>query len=408
LEGRQGEGRQGTRQHGTARREDDDEDNVSDRGSSDEAAASPDAVPDLSRVLQEQISQALQPTLAEFREQMSASVRRELDETLDADRRRGRQQPHDRGATESEAPADTDADRSTDDARSPGSGPSRARGSNVIGSWLGKPLLEALPGILEEQGEQWLRTRLDLGIDFLFAAWMRAAIQHDVERVLQGVTRVATGFISDRAAREDLRAQADRTVERLVGTALDTLFADDVRDDLRARGHRAIDALFEPDLKSIIHQAQDLLVSLLDGLLAVLRACWEQILQLLGKVVLALLQPRLTAMLKDAFASLTTTSGRGEEQADRASEADTDEGDTESHRARSAPADDDPREEPTESDRPRRRGRDIEAVADKSDERAEHRPGRAPSGRPTASRQASGRSGSDRAASGRSSRAASR
>jgi hypothetical protein len=425
------EGRQSALRQGTARTEDDEAEQgrpdgthreptrreSSDLDLSDEVAGSlSTASPALGRALQEQISQALQPAMAEFREQMAASVRREFDETLDADRRRapihaGR--PNDPGQTEAEAPSDEDADRSTDAARSPGARPSGERGGQAMRSLLGKPLLEALPAVLEQQGEQWLRSRLDMGVDFLFSVWVRAAIQQEVERTLQGATRVATNFISDRATREDLRAQVERTVESVVGTALDRLFADDVRDDLKERGRRAIEALFEPDLKSVLHQVQDLLLALVEGLLAVLRECWEQILRLLGKVVMALLQPRLTAMLKDAFQSLATTPGRGGEKAERDSSTAAEDEDEEPRQARSGPPDDASPDDPDELDEPQRRGREGAAIADSRDERAEQRPGRAPSGRPPAgrppaSRQTSGRSFSDRAASGRPSRTASR
>jgi hypothetical protein len=43
------------------------------------------AGPDLGQSLQEQIGQALQPAMAEFREQMAATVVRELDQALDRD-----------------------------------------------------------------------------------------------------------------------------------------------------------------------------------------------------------------------------------------------------------------------------------------------------------------------------------
>jgi len=243
-----------------------------DRGRSDETA-DPESItgPEFGRSLQEQISLALQPAMAEFREQMSATVRHELDETLNRDRRRASAdagRATDREGADAEASSDEGADQTADEGRSKGSETSGRRGSQGQGPLLGKPLLDALPGILEEQSEQWLRSRLDLGIDFVFSVWVRAAIQQAVERAFRRVTRAATDLVSDRAAREDLRAQADRTVESLVGTALEKLFADDVRDDLKARGKQAIGSLFQPDLKSILHQVQELLLSLLEGLFA--------------------------------------------------------------------------------------------------------------------------------------------
>jgi len=314
----------------------------------DTAESRPIDSPELGRALQEQISQALQPAMAEFREQMSATVRQELDETLHRDRRRASAdagRATDRARAEAQASSDEGADQMADKGRSKGSDPSGQRGAQAQGPLLGKSLLDALPGILEQQGEQWLRSRLDLGIDFAFSVWVRAAIQQEVERALRRVTRAATDLISDRASREDLRAQADRTVERLVGTALDKLFADDVRDDLKARGQQATRSLFQPDLKSILHQVQELLLSLLEGLVAVLRECWEHILQLLGRVVVALVQPRLTGILKDAFGSLATTSGREGDTRGGDSSKVVDKEEEEPRRTLNGPADDEPNDD---------------------------------------------------------------
>jgi len=387
-----------------------------DRDRADEAE-DPEAIagPELGRSLQEQINQALQPAMAEFREQMAATVRNELDETLHRDRRRpaaNAERATDREPAEAQDSSDDSADQSAAEGRSKGSVPSGQRGAQALGSLLGKPLLDSLPGILEQQGEQWLRSRLDLGIDFVFAVWMRAAIQQEVERTLRRVTRAATDLISDRATREDLRTQADRTVESMVGAAFDKLFADDVRDDLKARGHQAIGSLFQPDLKSIVHQVQELFLSLVEGLLAVLRECWEHILQLLGRVVLALLQPRLTGILKDTFASLATTSGREADKRGEDSSAAVDK-EEEPRRPLAGSADDEAHDDDGERETPRRRIRDSEESVDRGDNGADRRPGRAPSGRPSAdrppaSRHSPGRSSSDRSVSGRPSRAASR
>jgi len=371
---------------------------------------------ELARTLQEQISQALQPTMTEFREQMSATVRRELDEALE---RGGRRPPADgerstdRGQARAQASSDEVVDQPDDEGRSKGSDPSGQRERLALRSLLGKPLLEALPEVLEQQGEQWLRSRFDLGIDFVFSLWVRAAVQQEVERALQRLARAAIGLVPDRATHDDLQAQSERTVERLTQTAVDKLFADDVREDLKARGHEAIGSLFKLDLKSILEQVQELLLSLFEGLLAVLRECWEQILQLLGKLVVSLLQSRVTAMLKDGLGSLATTPGREGKAKGADSTAAIKDKEADPRRAPTGHADDVPDDDDGEGDRPRQRVKDDEGVADRGGNGSDRRGGRTPSGRPPAgrpatSRQMSGRPSSDRSVSGRSSRATAR
>lgn len=401
----------------SVRRELEEQVHAPDRDGSDEMAEPrASASPELGQALQEQISQAFKPAMAEFREQMAATVRRELDETLHQDRRRAPadgERSTNRGQAHDEPRSDQDADQSEDDTRSAGADPSGERGSQAIRPLRGKPLLEALPEILEQQGEHWLRSQLDLGIDFVFSPWVRTAVQRESEHGLQRGARVVIELIPDRTARDDLRAQWEQTVERMVGTALDKLFADDVREDLKARGHRAIGALFQPNLKSILQHVQELLLSLLEGVLAVLRECWEEILQLLTRVVVALLQSRITARLKDAFASLATPPERQGEKKGAGSSTAVDEDGNERRRSSTEPAEDGPPDGAREPSRSQQRGRERERSADSDDDGADERPGRAPSRRPPAgrqptTRQTSGRSFSDRSVSGRTSRAASR
>jgi hypothetical protein len=317
------------------------------------------------------------------------------------------------GAADEGKPSDEDVQQSANRASSKDADSSGERTGQGIGALLGKPLLAALPEILEQQGEQWLRSQLDQGIDLLFSHWTRAAIQQEVEQALQRAARIGIALVSDRATREELSVQSEQTVERMVQIALDRLFADEVRDDLKARGHDAIGALFHPDLKSILQQAQEMLLSLIEGFIAVLRECWEQLVQLLTSVVLALVQPRLTGILKDTLASLATTPGRDRDKKDRASSADTEREGDETHRARTGHVDDASDGDDRERGRPRPRARDDEEIADDSGHGTDRRPTRAPSGRssvgrPPAARQTSGRSLSDRSASRRPSRAPSR
>jgi hypothetical protein len=150
-----------------------------------------------------------------------------------------------------------------------------------------------------------------------------------------------------------------------------------------------------------------LLVALLDGLLAELRECWEQILQFLVRVVIAILQSRLSSVLKDAFASLATTSGRDVAKQGTDSPRATEDKEMEPSETLTETAEDLPRASPQESGRPQQRVGEREKSA-AGGERDDQRPGRAPSGRPPSTRQTSERPFSDRSASGRSFRAAAR
>jgi hypothetical protein len=267
------------------------------------------AGPELGQALQEQIEQVLRPTIADFRKQIAATVRRELDETLHGDGQRPGAAVQ-RGSDQEEGHEQPSLDRragdSADESRSERSESAGQRGIHAVMPPQGKPLLAALPEMLEQQGEHWLRSRLDLGLDLVFSGWVRAGVQHHVERILHTLVRVAFATAPERVSRDDLRARADEIVGTVTRDALDAIFADAVLEDLRVHGHRAIHALFQRDPKSILGEGLEAVKALLERLLAVLQEYWEQVLQLLVRVAAALLQARLTTMFSDALASGAT------------------------------------------------------------------------------------------------------
>jgi hypothetical protein len=227
------------------------------------------------------------------------------------------------------------------------------------------------------------------------------------------IRRVALQFIPDRATRDDLTSRADRVIETLSRDGLDQFFADPMRDDLKTHGQQAIHALFELDLKAALRELQAVLRLLLDGLLAVLRQCWEPVLELLVKVAIAVLQTRLSSVLKGAVASLATTPGqkaakeaRNTEPALRAKGSEADETvDEPAERSSSRASGDEDRSHTRRKDDAASRARGSE-----HGDRPTGQPptGRPPSGRPPSDRRPSERSSSDRAPSGRSPRAVSR
>jgi hypothetical protein len=174
----------------------------------------------------------------------------------------------------------------------------------------GKPLLAALPEMLEQHGEQWLRSQLDLGLDLVFSGPVRVGVQHKVERILQTLVRVAFATAPEGTSRDALRARADEIVGTVTRDAIDAIFADAARADLPVHGHRTIHALFHLDGKSILDEGLEAIKASLDRLLAVLQEYWDQVLRLLVRVAAALFQARLTTVFSDALASGATATMR--------------------------------------------------------------------------------------------------
>ena len=271
------------------------------------------ASPELGQLLREQIEQALRPTIADFPKQMAAAVRRELDEMLHRDGQRPGaklQRWSDRGEGHEQPSPGRSAEHPADESRSEGSGSAGQRGIQAVMPMDGKPLLAALPEMLEQHGEQWLRSRLDLGLDLIFSGPVRAGVQHEVERILQMLVRVAFAAAPRGASRDALRARADEIVGTVTRDAIDAIFADATREDLWVHGNRAIHALFYLNLKSILDEGLEAIKAFLERLLAVLHEYWDQALRLLVRVAADLLQARLTTVFSDALASGATATMR--------------------------------------------------------------------------------------------------
>jgi len=397
------------------------------RPSEDQAESQTGAIPDLGQMLQEQIGQALQPAMAEFREQMAATVRRELDEVLhqdDPDSRTGAQRATGRGqledqrlpqraADQAEGEPPSKSSESEDETRSQDSESTGKHGLQGILPQLGKPLLESLPDVLEKQGEQWLRSRLDQGIDLLFSGSVRTVVRHEAERMLHVLRRVALELIPDVDTRRDLSAQADRVIETLVQDGVDQLFGKSVRNEVKEHGEQAIQALFKPDLKAALREIQAVLRLLMEALLDVLRRSWQQVLDLLLRGVVALVQNRLASVLKGTFASLSTASGEKVAKESLGARSALQEEDSDIRESMADPADQSSSREDREQITSEHRGSDDTEAAANGDEQGDRRSsrspaGRSPSGRPPSVRQGSGRPFADRGGAGRSPRAASR
>ena len=146
--------------------------------------------PEMQHALAEEVARALQPTLTEFRRQAAQTVQQEVDRALRTERA-----PNHREASPSPTPDRVEGEESrpaVDGERRTVAGATERAFGHLAPSGSGRAAaagagsaLGAVPAVLEQQGERWLRSRLEVGRDALCSEPVRAAIQHQTEHVLR-------------------------------------------------------------------------------------------------------------------------------------------------------------------------------------------------------------------------------
>ena len=296
--------------------------------------------------IRRQIAEALQPALDQFRQQTVATVRSELDQALQLD---GDQAPaanqaadrdgrgtDDRGSGREHSSGEQGAsggrasmrqadrqreDDQTDDEAPQETGTSAPHGLQVLTPLLSKPMVKIVVALLEQQGEEWLRSQFKSIVETLFSETRRESIQRQVEETLFSLLGASLEVVPDRSVRRELLREAEETLGSLLQDTFDKVFAGSARDDLERHGEKAIHALVHRDLPEALQEGTRALESLVRGLVDVIEEHWEQVLQVLIQLIVKVLQERIGAMLKEGFAAITSAPGKEvEEQGDAVQE----------------------------------------------------------------------------------------
>lgn len=285
----------------------------------------------LGDAIRQQIAEALQPALDQFREQTVATVRHELDRALQLDGSQVSDGPRaaerddrdlaDRGSSEDEGrrqptrsrerPTTDDADRRRDGDRAADESPqddggAASRGLQLLTPLLSKPMVKIAIALVEQQGEEWLRAQFKSIVEALFSESRREQVQRRVEDTLFSLLRASLEIVPDRGVRRELLEDAEETLGALIEDTFAKVFAGSAREDLERHGEKAIHALVHRDLPEALQEGTQALEAIIRGLVKVVEEHWEQVIQLFVQTITRVLQERIGSMLKESFAALTS------------------------------------------------------------------------------------------------------
>lgn len=299
---------------------------------------------DLGPLLQQQIAQALQPVLADFRQQIKTTVQQQIEgDRLPGTVTSGAQLPKLPQAPEQQSKPDTEnapqpeqeegASQSTSqqapqEARGEASDqgesqqsepqtPEDGEGSEestghglqkMVRGKVGTTLSSGLH-LVERQGEEWLVSMLTAGLTALLSEATHGAVQRRAEQSLHALLQKAFDALPEGAAGKDLRAQTERTLQAILRETIDAMYAEGARSALEHHGAEAGRNLAHRDLGGVMEQIQQAGQALLHELVTVLRHQWQRILRLLLRLILSALQDSLAPDEKDSLTGLTAESG---------------------------------------------------------------------------------------------------
>ena len=213
---------------------------------------------------------ALQPVLTRFQEQMAQVVQQQMDEALHLDGE-GTQETPDEANKEPAALVQLPAGEAAEPTPAETPQANLEGVASAAGQTGMRGFLYSASEALKQEGEQSLRTLLDISLDALFSDSMRVATQRRAEQALRSSLQLTLDVVPNSAVRRELQQQVETTLEMMLRETLDAIFAAEVRTEV------------QPHLESALNAP-------LRGNLDVARLELEQSVRVLGRQVLPVVQ----------------------------------------------------------------------------------------------------------------------
>lgn len=294
-----------------------------------------------SQVLEQQIAQAIQPVLDEFRQNLAQAMEQQAApvpapvagvDGAGMPQEQGAQQPvQQQGAQAAgqqpigqqqptaQAPAaqqpasqqtlgqaaqqvQTQLPQQVQQAESVGQTAAQPESQDKQGQGLPSPVTGALRPVLqtaERQGEQWLQSLLVAGLTALLTESTHAAIQQRAEHGLHTLLQKLFESVPDGASNQEMQVKTERTLQTILRESLGAIFTEGIRTTVQQGGQQAIQESLHGDFGSALRQLEDTLKAMAEALIAVLRRQWPNVLRLLLALVLLALESSLAQSSAD-------------------------------------------------------------------------------------------------------------
>ena len=265
-------------------------------GSTD-GVAGQDVGSEFSQALEQQIAQAIQPVLEDFRQQMAQTLEHEIE-----------QLPSGAAASAPPAPGAQSGQGL------PGQVAQQAPTSALTGA-LQPTVNETLRPALEKaerQGEEWASALLVAALTALLTESTRRFIEQRAASGLHTLTQKLFEAAPAGVTTQDMPLKVETALQGILRDVLDALFAEDMRGVVRQGGQTAIQQTFRGDLGAAVGEVVDIVKRLADALLNVLRKEWPTLLRL--ALALALLALESSLMQSERSDPKAQTAGKEREK----------------------------------------------------------------------------------------------
>jgi hypothetical protein len=295
----------------------------------------------LDPMFQQRIQQAVQPVMANFRQQVAEAVRRQIEQQgqpgnaavaagTNAQPDSGSQETQPEASSEEMAPprraADSDEKTAVEQRRSqatqdtgtnPADEEEPAEEDESVTDML-SDIGEAVPGViletLTEHSGQWLQMALDMGLDMIFSQEVRSTVQQEAREGMQALVQETFDALTDAGDTKEMERKTTEALDLILRDTLDSIFAGPVRAELREYGRRAVEALVRQDMDGARTQGQQAIIALARALVKAFQRHSQKVLRLLLGVLIQVLQEAITSKMKDAMPSISTGAGDAVEE----------------------------------------------------------------------------------------------
>lgn len=232
---------------------------------------------DFSQALAQQVAQAIQPVLDDFRQQVTQTLEQQVG-----------------GITEAVhggqgAQAQVQESQSAQPTAAPGQA---AQATQSAVAQALQPVLKTV----EHDGKQWLQAMLVAGLSLLLADSTRAAIEQRADQGIHTLTQKAFEAAPDGVNNQEMQAKTEYALQTIVRGSLDAIFAGGMRAAVQQGGQAAIQESFRGDFAAALKALSDVLKAIAEALIAELRKQWQTLLRL----ALALVFLELASILEQS------------------------------------------------------------------------------------------------------------
>lgn len=227
----------------------------------------------LDQLLEQQIAQAIQPVLDEFRQDVALVMRQQG------------------GLPAGQQPA-APAMAPRAGAQQPQRGQSAQQAQPPALSQQLSPVMGALAPVGEltsQQGEQWLQAWLATGLAALLAESSRAIVQQRAQQGLHLLLEKLFAAAPDGTSDQEIRAKTEQALQAMLRDTLGAVFAEAMRATLLREGQAAIQSAVHGDVGALLRAVEDTLKAMAEALVTALRGQRQRAIRLaLALVLLAL------------------------------------------------------------------------------------------------------------------------